>query len=153
MNCSSTRTPQTTGFMHHSPSPDVYNALGQRVDHTWPGGEIDWLYHPDGSELGDFMPVPWNDWANQYFNLNGRPIAKYIGVSPNGEWPAETYFFHANALGSTSMITDWSGAVRQKELFYPYGQFWAYGGDVGSFRFASLRETFPFNESEVFMSQ
>ncbi|MBI4165162.1 MAG: hypothetical protein HY508_05440, partial [Acidobacteria bacterium] len=51
------------------------------------------------------------------------------------------------------MITDWSGSVRQKELFYPYGQFWASGGDVGSFRFASLRETFPFNESEVFMSQ
>jgi RHS repeat-associated protein len=127
---------------------EINNALGQRVDHTWPGNRIIWLYHPDGSEMADFMPVPWNDWGNVYFNLHGRPVAKYIGGVES--W---AFFFHANHLGSTSMISDWSGSVRQKEIFYPYGQFWAWGGDVGSFRFASLREVFPFNEAEVFMSQ
>ena len=127
---------------------NTYNALGQRVVHTWPGNEIDWLYHPDGSEIGDFMPVPWNDWGNNYFNLNGRPIAKYIAVTDG--W---AYFFHANALGSTSMITDWHGDVAQKELFYPYGQTGATGGGVGSYRFASLRELLPYGETGTFMSQ
>ncbi len=120
--------------------------------HAWPGNEINWVYAPDGSEIADFMPVPWNDWANVYFNLNGRPIAKNIGGTGT-EWPVEPFFFHTNAIGSTSMITWYNGDVVQKELFYPYGQTWVSGGSVGSFRFASLRELLPYGESGTFMSE
>ncbi len=127
---------------------NTYNALGQRVVHAWPGSEVDWLFHPDGSEMADFMPVPWNDWGNVYFNLNGRPVAKYIGGVGG-----ETFFFHSNAIGSTSMITYYNGDVVQKELFYPYGQTWATGGWVGSYRFASLKELLPYGETGTFMSE
>jgi RHS repeat-associated protein len=131
---------------------EVYNALGQRVDHTWPGNRIIWLYHPGGTEMSDFMPVPWNDWGNTYFNLNGRPIAKYIG-GPGQEWDVETFFFHANAIGSTTVITWYNGDVVQKELFYPYGQLWSPGGSV-SYRFAGLREWFPVSDpAHIIMSQ
>jgi len=84
---------------------------------------------------------------------HGRPIAKYIG-GPGQEWDVETFFSHANAIGSTSMMTWYDGDVVQKELFYPYGQLWATGGDIGSYRFAGLREYFPVSDSaEIFMSQ
>ena len=53
--------------------------------------------------MSDFMPTPWNDLGNTYFNLDGRPIAKCIG-GPGQEWGVETFLFHSNALGSTSMI-------------------------------------------------
>ena len=96
--------------------------------------------------------MPWNDWGNNYFNLNGRPVAKYIG-GPGQEWDVETFFFHSNHIGSTSMITHYQGNVVQKELFYPYGQTWATGGGVGSYRFASLREYLPYGETGTFMSQ
>ena len=82
----------------------VFNALGQRVDQSGAGLHYHNLFHPDGSEMGDFMPVPWNDWGNNYFYLNGRPVAKYVG-GPGQEWDVETFFFHANAIGSTSTMT------------------------------------------------
>ena len=83
----------------------VYNALGQRVDQSGSGVHYHNLFHANGEELGDWWPA-YNDWGNAYFNLNGRPIAKYVGtVDP---W---TIFMHTNALGSTTMVTDPTGAV------------------------------------------
>jgi len=66
--------------------------------------------HPDWQTSGQvhraFCDVcDHGDWGNNYFNLNGRPVAKYIGGVES--W---AFFFHANALASTSMITDWSGS-------------------------------------------
>ncbi|MBI4165163.1 MAG: hypothetical protein HY508_05445 [Acidobacteria bacterium] len=58
---------------------EINNALGQRVDHTWPGNRLVWLYHPDGTEMADYWQVPYNVWGNVYFNLGGRPVAKYMG--------------------------------------------------------------------------
>lgn len=65
----------------------VFNALGQRVDQTGSSVHYAYLFHADGSELADWR-VGSGIWGNAYFNLSGRPIAKY--------WSGAAYFLHTN---------------------------------------------------------
>jgi RHS repeat-associated protein len=59
------------------------------------------------------------------------PFAKYQGNV--------TYFIHGNHLGSTTMVYNHTGGtVVQDEIFYPWGERWAYGGTLYDERFASL---------------
>jgi RHS repeat-associated protein len=51
----------------------------------------------------------------------------------------ETYFMHANSIGATAFVTDYTGAIVQDELHYPWGQEWTMQGTVEQERFASLQ--------------
>jgi RHS repeat-associated protein len=51
----------------------------------------------------------------------------------------ETYFMHANSIGATAFVTDYTGAIVQDELHYPWGQEWTMQGTVEEERFASLQ--------------
>lgn len=70
-------------------------------------------------------------WTDQFFYLGAAPFAKYQGNV--------TYFIHGNHLGSTTMVYNHTGGtVVQDEVFYPWGERWAYGGTLYDERFASL---------------
>ena len=70
-------------------------------------------------------------WTDQFFYLGATPFAKYQGNV--------TYFIHGNHLGSTTMVYNHTGGtVVQDEIFYPWGERWAYGGTLYDERFASL---------------
>ena len=45
---------------------------------------------------------------------------------------------HPTRLGSTAQATDYTGAVAQDQLFYPWGQQWNTVGSVQEMRFARL---------------
>jgi len=47
---------------------------------------------------------------------------------------------HGNRLGSTTFLTDHTGATTQKTIYYPWGQMWASAGTVKDERFASLEQ-------------
>jgi len=51
----------------------------------------------------------------------GRVLASYV----NGQ--SDTYFKHANALGSWGLTTAHDGSVPQDQLYYPWGQTWTSG--------------------------
>jgi len=45
---------------------------------------------------------------------------------------------HLNKLGSATYLTNHTGAVTQKILYYPWGQQWVTAGTVQHVRFASM---------------
>jgi RHS repeat-associated protein len=59
---------------------------------------------------------------------------------------------HMDHLGSTTFLTDHTGATTQKTLYYPWGQLWNSGGTVKDERFASLqqRDAETGNDSTLF---
>jgi RHS repeat-associated protein len=96
----------------------VYNALGERVETQAGATYHEFVYDPAGS------PVARHDRGSsffwQYLMLGEQAFGKYQdGV---------TYFMHWNALGSTSMVTDQTGAVVQDILYYPFGAKWTQTG-------------------------
>jgi RHS repeat-associated protein len=50
---------------------------------------------------------------------------------------------HANNVGTTAFVTDYSGAVVQDELHYPWGREWAVQGTLTEERYASLHHRDP----------
>jgi RHS repeat-associated protein len=47
---------------------------------------------------------------------------------------------HTDRLGSTTFVTDETGATIQKTIYYPWGQAWATAGTVKDERFASMEQ-------------
>lgn len=65
-------------------------------------------------------------------SFDGRHFAHFS----NGD----TYFVHADRIGTTNIVTDWNtGTVIQDELHYPWGQVWTTAGSSIEERFASLQ--------------
>ena len=62
-----------------------------------------------------------------------RQIAKYYGGSL-------TEFVHPNHVGSTSMVTDQTGAAARDMLFYPFGQVWQQWGSNYDTHFAAFQQ-------------
>jgi RHS repeat-associated protein len=99
----------------------TYDALGQRVyGVVGANPEIYYIYDPAGNLLyatltngfgGDELTEP----------VAGRVLASYV----NGQ--SDTYFKHANALGSWGLTTAHDGSVPQDQLYYPWGQTWTSG--------------------------
>ena len=58
------------------------------------------LYDQSGESLGENNRTAW---TQSYVNLMGRHLAIYQNN--------KTYFTHVNALGSTNLVSDYSGAV------------------------------------------
>ncbi|MFB3922567.1 MAG: RHS repeat domain-containing protein [Terriglobia bacterium] len=119
----------------------TYNALGLRVEDVIPGFRIEYLYDAFGREMGSY-DANGAAWWNRYIPLGGQSLGKYLGTS--------TYFFHVNHLGSSTMVSDHTGTVTQKALFYPFGQLWVSGGSGVTRRFASLQEPLPNAGPEVY---
>ena len=93
-----------------------------------------YLFDPAGNELADLNGQNGN-WWDEYVRANGRIIADYGGST-------STYFFHPNLLGSTSVVTDYTGTVQQDLLFYPWGQKLASQGITWDLHFAGFHEFF-----------
>ncbi|MFB3922568.1 MAG: RHS repeat domain-containing protein [Terriglobia bacterium] len=53
-------------------------------------------------------------------------------------------------LGSSTMVSEHTGTVTQKTLFYPFGQLWLSAGSAVTRRFASLQEPLPNGGPEVY---
>gem|GEM_PF-6524915 len=107
----------------------TYNALGQRVEKNVGGAYTEYAYGLSGEELGE------NDrssWTERIVPFEGRHLVHYQG-SPNA-----AYFLHTDMLGTTSLATDYTGAVAQDEIYYPWGQEWAMSGTYQEERFARL---------------
>ena len=59
-------------------------------------------------------------WTEKYFTFEGRNLAHYHSDG--------TYFMHQGRIGTTAQVTDYTGAVAQDELHYPWGQQWQLAG-------------------------
>ncbi len=106
----------------------TYNALGQRVEKKVGTAYTEIVYDGSGEPIGENNRT---SWAQSYVLLAGRHVAIYQNNATN--------FTHANRLGSTSSVTDYSGTVVQDQLFYPWGQDWLMVGTSQEKRFAKLQ--------------
>jgi RHS repeat-associated protein len=106
----------------------VYNALGERVEKDVAGTYTEYVFDKDGNPVGENNRTTWTD---TWVIFNGQHVAHY----ENGE----TYFMHANSVGTAAFVTDYSGAVVQDELHYPWGEEWTMQGTMEEERFASLQ--------------
>ena len=106
----------------------TYNAPGWRVEKQVGTAYTEILYDASGEPLGENNRTTW---SQSYVNFMGRHIAIYQNNA--------TYFPHVNSLGSTTAVTDYTGAVVEDKLFYPWGQDWAMVGTLYEQRFAKLQ--------------
>ncbi len=99
----------------------TYNALGRRVEKKVGSVYTEYVYGAYG-EL--FNLHNRTTWTAHIVPMGATPLAVYQDGT--------TRFFHANALGSTTFLTDHTGAPTQKTLFYPRGQRWTVSGGAYS---------------------
>jgi len=109
----------------------AYNALGQRVEKLVGSTYTEYAYHAGGEDLGENNRTAWTVRVVPFAD---RHLAHYN--NPSGS--EATYFMHSTRIGSTSQGTDYTGAVAQDHLFYPWGQEWQMIGTVQEKRFALL---------------
>src|SRR5487761_1530181 len=88
-----------------------------------------YVYDRSGEEVGENNR---SGWTVRVIPFAGRHLAHYQG-SPNA-----AYFVHTDKLGSTTQATDYTGAVAQDEIYYPWGQEWNMAGTYQEERFARL---------------
>ncbi len=106
----------------------TYNALRWRVEKQVGTAYTEILYDASGESLGENNR---STWTQSYVNFNGR----HLGIYQNNA----TYTTHANTLGSTAAVTDYTGAPVEDKLFYPWGQDWHTVGTLYEERFAKLQ--------------
>lgn len=106
----------------------VYNPLGQRVETSVSGTTMDYVFDTAGQPIGSHVPA-W--WQAYYINFQGRHLANYQSN--------ELYFNHVDLIGTTGMVTDYGGTLKQDELHYPWGQEWTLAGSSVEERFAKLQ--------------
>src|SRR5205807_3192530 len=82
-----------------------------------------------GNQMG-MVQTSNGSWVKEYVTLGSRPLVLYQG--------GNTYFLHQNHLGSTSAVTDQTGALAQDSLYYPFGWGWDYIGTMKDERFAGM---------------
>ncbi len=105
----------------------VYNALGLRVEKQVGATYTEVIYNTASEPVGENNRT---SWTQSLVPFNGRHVAHYqSGV---------TYFPHANTLKSTTAVSDYSGAMTQDQLYYPFGQEWSMVGSMQEDRFAQL---------------
>jgi RHS repeat-associated protein len=105
----------------------VYNALGERVEKSVGGTYTEYVFDKDGNPLGENNRSGWTD---TWVIFSGQHVAHY----ENGV----TYFIHANSVGTAAFVTDYSGAVVQDELHYPWGEEWQMVGTMQEERYAGM---------------
>jgi RHS repeat-associated protein len=83
--------------------------------------------------LGEYYEGGW--WSWQAVRAGGRLVAHYWWPGASGL----TEFAHPNALGSSGMVTDASGAVQMDEIRYPWGPEWNHTGSRYDEHFAGMQ--------------
>jgi RHS repeat-associated protein len=109
----------------------VYNALGERVEKDAGGTYTEYVFDKDGNPQGENNRTSWTD---TWVDFQGKHVVHY----QNGE----AYFMHDNRIGTTAFVTDYSGAVVQDELHYPWGEEWQESGSMEE-RYAGLQHRDP----------
>ncbi|HXH49842.1 MAG TPA: hypothetical protein VNM47_10890, partial [Terriglobia bacterium] len=116
----------------------VYNALGQRVEDYQAdsqGNAMTLTYPVDitGRRVGTWDQWPAHNWTgwDVYWS---RVAGQHISMGGTYSWLA-----HADAIDSTTMVTDQTGAVVWDQVFGPWGQIWQQTGTRPWFVFAGLR--------------
>jgi RHS repeat-associated protein len=112
----------------------TYNALGQRVRAASSSFTYDYAFSASGQELGLFNPGS-GSWTNYEVNVAGRQMRLFAS--------ATRWLYHPSVLGSTSMMTDQTGAVQLDTTFYPWGQSWQTAGSNSYWTFAAFGPTQP----------
>jgi RHS repeat-associated protein len=115
----------------------AYNALGQRAEMVQSSGKNEYLYGAGGDELGWFYPS--GVWVAKWINVAGRRLAVYATINGTDY----THFFHTNALGSLTNVTQDAGGQYSDQLYYPWGQAWTHAHLEYPERFAGLRRFDP----------
>lgn len=111
----------------------VYNAEGERVEKDAGGSYTEYVFGLTQKPEGEYnRTTGTGTWADTWVSFQGRHFAHFS----NGD----TYFVHADRIGTTNIVTDWNtGTVIQDELHYPWGQVWTTVGSSIEERFASLQ--------------
>jgi RHS repeat-associated protein len=114
-----------------STATQKYNALGQRVERFLPNGSwtFDYLFSAAGEELGLYS-AGTAAWFDQNVPMGRRILVKY--GSP-------LRILHANNLGTTTVVTDQTGAELGDLLYYPWGQAWTNTGLPYDRHFAGMQ--------------
>src|SRR5438128_1636524 len=99
----------------------IYNALGERVQLVAPTYTYNYPFDAFGQEIG--IHNSSTGWGHYTVEMAGRRI--FLSGS------ATRWLFHPNALGSSTMVTDQTGAVVQDATYYPWGQLWQSPGSFG----------------------
>ena len=105
----------------------TYNALGQFVKRRDPTLSKNLYFYRYPSGDWAFMRTDTAVYEDYFLPVAGREFA-VLG----------SYFVHLNKLGSATYLTNHTGAVTQKILYYPWGQQWVTAGTVTHVRFASM---------------
>jgi RHS repeat-associated protein len=120
----------------------MYNALGQRVqDYQGAGTDSATLTYPvdiTGRRTGTWDQWPaqnWTGWDVYWARVAGQ----HISMGGTYSWLA-----HADAIDSTTMVTDQTGTPVWDQVFGPWGQIWQQTGTRPWFVFAGLR--WPVND-------
>src|SRR5438128_8531250 len=111
----------TTPSGRTSTTSFIYNALGERVQLVAPTYTYNYPFDAFGQEIG--IHDSSSGWGRYTADIAGRRI--FLSGS------ATRWLFHPNALGSSTMVTDQTGAVVQDATYYPWGQLWQSPGSFG----------------------
>ena len=113
----------------------IYNALGERVQLVAPTYTYNYPFDAFGKEIG--IHNSSSGWGHYTADIAGRRI--FLSGS------ATRWLFHPNAVGSSTMVTDGTGAVVQDATYYPWGQQWqspgSFGGNWNFAAFGALEPT------------
>src|SRR5437867_803925 len=98
-----------------------YNALGERVQLVAPTYTYNYPFDAFGQEIG--IHNSSTGWGHYTVEMAGRRI--FLSGS------ATRWLFHPNVVGSSTMVSDQTGAVVQDATYYPWGQLWQSPGSFG----------------------
>jgi RHS repeat-associated protein len=107
----------------------VYDALGHWVERSGPAFQGEFFYG-SGAEVAAVYDGWARTWVSGNLYLGGRLLVEEV---PGGEMD----FLHQNALGSTTMVSGYTGGITVDVMFYPWGQEWQGPGGDDNF-FASM---------------
>jgi RHS repeat-associated protein len=90
----------------------VYDANGRRIEKVISSGQIHYFYDENGNVI---VETDQNgNWTKDYIYMAGRRVAELSG--------GQTYFIHADHLGSTRTVTNYAGSVTDSLDYLPYGE-------------------------------
>lgn len=102
----------------------VYDANGCRIEKVTSGGQVHYFYDENGHVIVE--TDQGGNWTKEYVYMGGQPVAEFSG--------GQTYFIHADHLGSTRTVTNYAGSVTDGLDYLPYGEQIA-GGSFTTHKF------------------
>lgn len=101
----------------------TYDADGKRIRKKLGTTLTEYVYNAAGQVVAERKSTnggsSWS-WDRGYVYLGSQLLAQYDKAL--GTQGATTYFAHKDHLGSTRLLTNYSGAVHQSYDYLPYGE-------------------------------